>query len=114
MNKNRRAPNPQKTPPHSVDAEQGVLSSILQSPDGAMSECAAKISPEFFYVPQNRTIYNELLDVWDSGGAIDLITFTQRLRDKNILESVGGAAFVTNLADFVPTAANIAYYLDIV
>ena len=46
--------------------------------------------------------------------AIDLITFTQVLRDRNLLDSVGGAAFVTNLFTFVPTAANVQYYLEIV
>ena len=45
---------------------------------------------------------------------IDLITFTQVLRDRNLLDSVGGAAFVTNLFTFVPTAANVQYYLEIV
>src|SRR5213596_1734294 len=46
--------------------------------------------------------------------AIDLITFTQVLRDRNLLEGVGGAAFVTSLFTFVPTAANVQYYIDIV
>jgi DnaB-like helicase N terminal domain/AAA domain len=103
-----------RTPPHSVEAEQGVLGSIFQSAGQVIAECVTKIGPEFFYVPQNRTIYIELLDTWNGGKKIDLIDFTQRLRDKNILESVGGAAFVTSLFSFVPTAANVEYYLDIV
>ncbi|PYK97651.1 MAG: hypothetical protein DME32_15475, partial [Verrucomicrobia bacterium] len=49
-----------------------------------------------------------------NGQAIDLITFTQTLRDKNILETIGGASFVTSLFTFVPTAANLDYYLEIV
>jgi len=109
-----------RTPPHSVDAEQGVIGSIFKSGGKVIPECVEKIRPEFFYVPPLRTIYEQLLDTWDAGTAIDLISFTQRLRDKksgttSILESVGGAAFVTHLAvDFVPSAANVAYYLDIV
>src|SRR5262245_31070671 len=92
----------------------GVLGSIFQSAGKAIPECAVKIQPEFFYVPAHRTLYIELCDTWDTGKAIDLIDFTQRLRDKNILESLGGAAAVTHLAaDYVPTAANIEYYLDI-
>jgi replicative DNA helicase len=78
-------------------------------------ECVEKIRPEFFFVPAHRTLYIELCDVWELSSPIDLITFTQRLREKKILESVGGVADVTKLAaNYVPTAANVAYYLDIV
>src|SRR6266496_2934475 len=103
-----------RSPPHSVEAEQGVLGSMLISPREAIAECVEKINEEYFYVPAHQTIYNVLVDLWNAGQAIDLITFTQVLRDRNILESVGGAAFVTNLFTFVPTAANVQYYLDIV
>src|SRR5881628_1115375 len=103
-----------RTPPHSVEAEQGVLGSMLISPREAIGECVEKINEEYFYVPAHQTIYNVLVDLWNAGQAIDLITFTQVLRDRNLLESVGGAAFVTSLFTFVPTAANVQYYLDIV
>ena len=103
-----------RTPPHSVEAEQGVLGSMLISPRETIAECVEKINEEYFYVPAHRTIYEVLVDLWNAGQAIDLITFTQVLRDRNLLDSVGGAAFVTNLFTFVPTAANVQYYLEIV
>src|SRR6266571_6068348 len=103
-----------RTPPHSIDAEQGVLGSMLISPRETIAECVEKINEEYFYVPAHRTIYNVLVDLWNTGQAIDLITFTQVLRDRHLLDSVGGAAFVTSLFTFVPTAANVGYYLDIV
>src|SRR5206468_3311435 len=103
-----------RTPPHSVEAEQGVLGSMLLSPRQAIAECVEKINEQYFYVPAHQTIYSALVDLWNAGQAIDLITFTQVLRDRNLLESVGGAAFVTSLFTFVPTAANVQYYLDIV
>src|SRR5436309_3203146 len=103
-----------RTPPHSVEAEQGVLGSMLISPRETVAQCVKKINEEYFYGPAHRTIYNVLVDLWNAGQAIDLITFTQVLRDRNLLESVGGAAFVTSLFTFVPTAANVGYYLDIV
>src|SRR6267154_6574375 len=103
-----------RTPPHSVDAEQGVLGSMLISPRETIAECVEKINEDYFYVPAHRTIYNVLVDLWNAGQAIDLITFTQVLRDRNLLDSVGGAAFVTSLFTFVPTAANLEYYLEIV
>ena len=103
-----------RTPPHSVEAEQGVLGSMLISPRETIAECVEKINEEYFYVPAHRTIYEVLVDLWNAGQAIDLITFTQVLRDRNLLDSVGGAALVTNLFTFVPTAANVQYYLEIV
>ena len=103
-----------RTPPHSVEAEQGVLGSMLISPRETIAECVEKINEEYFYVPAHRTIYDVLVELWNAGQAIDLITFTQVLRDRNLLDSVGGAAFVTNLFTFVPTAANVQYYLEIV
>ena len=103
-----------RTPPHSVDAEQGVLGSMLISPRETIAECVEKINEEYFYVPAHRTIYNVLVELWNAGQAIDLITFTQVLRDRHVLDSIGGAAFVTSLFTFVPTAANVQYYLEIV
>src|SRR5246500_891097 len=103
-----------RTPPHSVEAEQGVLGSMLISPRDAIAECVEKINEEYFYVPAHQTIYDVLVDLWNTGQAIDLITFTQVLRDRNLLDSVGGAAFVTSLFTFVPTAANLEYYLEII
>src|SRR5438128_5031840 len=110
----RSAQDIHRTPPHSVEAEQGVLGSMLISPRDTIAECVEKINDEYFYVPAHQTIYNVLVDLWNAGEAIDLITFTQVLRDRNLLESVGGAAFITGLFTFVPTAANVQYYLDIV
>src|SRR5256884_6936074 len=102
-----------RTPPHSVEAEQGVLGSMLISPRETIAECVEKINEEYFYVPAHRTIYSVLVDLWNTGQAIDLITFTQVLRDRTLLESVGGAAFVTSLFTFVPTVANLEYYMEI-
>ena len=88
----------------------------------AIAECAAAgVQPQWFYVPAFSTIYVELRDMWDSGEAIDLVTFTQRLRDKNLLEAVGGPAEVTalqnylsNLFNIAPTGANLPHYISIV
>src|SRR5437660_6134063 len=87
---------------------------MLISPRETIAECVEKINEEYFYVPAHRTIYDVLVELWNAGQAIDLITFTQVLRDRNLLDSVGGAASVTNLFTFVPTAGNVQYYLEIV
>jgi DnaB-like helicase N terminal domain/AAA domain len=103
-----------QTVPHSIDAEMGLLGSMLISPHDAIPECVSKISEQHFFVPAHRTIYNVIVDLWNAGKPIDLIIFTQELRDRGLLESVGGAGSVTNLFSFVPTAANVQYYIDIV
>jgi replicative DNA helicase len=96
-----------RTPPHSAEAEQGVLGSMLISPRDTIAECVEKINEEYFYVPAHQIIYQALVELWNSNQGIDLITFTQFLRDRNLLETIGGAAFVTSLFTFVPTAANV-------
>ncbi|MBA2269846.1 MAG: replicative DNA helicase [Chthoniobacterales bacterium] len=114
---NRLTSSPQdvgRTLPHSVEAEQGVLGSMLISPRDIIAECVERITEEYFYVPAHQTIYTVLVELWNAGAGIDLIIFTQTLRDRNLLETVGGGAFITSLYTFVPTAANITYYLEIV
>src|SRR6184192_630482 len=103
-----------RAPPHSVEAEQGVLGSMLIAPQDVIPECVEKIKEEYFYIPAHQTVFRVLVEQWSAGQAIDLITFTQTLRDQNVLETIGGASFVTSLFTFVPTAANVDYYLEIV
>src|SRR6266516_1164480 len=100
--------------PHSVEAEQGVLGSMLISPGETITECLEKITDEYFFVPAHKTIYAVVVELWNADQAIDLITLTQVLRDRNLLDAIGGAAFVTSLFTFVPTAANVEYYIEIV
>ncbi len=87
---------------------------MLISPRDIIAECVERITEEYFYVPAHQTIYTVLVELWNAGAGIDLIIFTQTLRDRNLLETVGGGAFITSLYTFVPTAANITYYLEIV
>src|ERR1044072_1663088 len=60
-----------RTPPHSVEAKQGVLGSMLLSPRQAIAECVEKINDQYFYVPAHQTVYNVLVDLCDSRHAID-------------------------------------------
>ena len=87
---------------------------MLISPREIIAECVEKINEEYFYIPAHQTIYTVLVELWNAGQGIDLITFTQVLRDRKLLDVVGGASSVTSLFTFVPTAANVTYYLEIV
>ena len=97
-----------------AEAEQGVLGSMLLSPRDTIAECIAKINDEYFYVPAHQTIYSALAEMYDAREAIDIITLQQRLKNKQLLEEVGGISYLATLPDTVPSSANLSYYLDIV
>lgn len=105
-----------RLPPHSVEAEQGVLGCILLSPNECMGVCIEKLKrgSEVFYDLRHRCLFELLAGMYDQKDAIDLITVQQRLRDANQLDSIGGIAFLSAVVDSVPSAANLEYYLDIV
>lgn len=94
----------------------GVLGCIMLSPNDCMGDCIGKLKAgaEVFYDLRHQTIYSALLEMYDAREAIDLITLQQRLKDKNLLEQVGGIAYLSTLPDTVPSAANLSYYLDFV
>jgi replicative DNA helicase len=102
-----------RTPPHNMDAEQGLLGSMLISPQEVIPLVESQ-PPELFYVPAHATIFGVLLEMHQVGKPADLITLTKILRDRNLLDGVGGPAFITHLVTFTPTAANASYYLEIV
>lgn len=99
--------------PWSQDAEKGFLGSILLAPSRVMDE-HPWIRPEHFYHPAHAAIYEELLAMREKRKPIDQISVTQWLEDRHLLEEVGGAAGVTELFTFVPTASNAAYYAGII
>jgi replicative DNA helicase len=108
------SPDPHRLLPQSPDAEKGVLSSFLIAPREIGGLCAEKqVTRDHFAIPSHALIYETLLGMWDKNEPIDFITLTQLLRDRSHLDSCGGAAFVTELFTFLPTAANAPYYIDI-
>jgi hypothetical protein len=120
------APDVQRdTLPHSVEAEQGVISSILQDCQKGqrrlIAQVASKINEQYFYVPAHRMIYQMLVSLWRANRPIDLISFTEFLRHKSVLPKIGGPAavnelflYVDKLVGFTCTDAAIDYYTDIV
>src|ERR1035437_3016355 len=106
-----------RLPPHSPEAEQGVLGCALLSPNECLGECIEKLKDngkEAFYDLRHQTIYETLAEMFNTRKAIDLITVQQNLKDRQLLEQIGGIAYLSQLQDAVPSAANLSYYLDIV
>ena len=105
--------------PQAVEAEKGVLGSMLLSPKDVIDQCVEKIGADergsaHFHIPAHATIYGLLVELHNAQKPIDFITLTQNLKDRGLLDQIGGPGFVTDLFTFVPTAANAEYYLEIV
>lgn len=103
----------ERIPPQNLEAEQGVLGSMLLDRD-AIAKVIELIRPEDFYRDAHRRIFETIADLFERGEPVDLITVTDRLRDKGHVEDVGGAGYVTSLLNAIPTAANVEYYARIV
>ncbi|MBI3975678.1 MAG: replicative DNA helicase, partial [Armatimonadetes bacterium] len=103
----------ERVPPQSLDAEQGVLGSMLLERD-AIARVVEVIRGDDFYRDVHRRIFEVMIDLFDRGEPVDLITVTDRLKGRGQLDDVGGAAYVTSLLDAVPTAANVEYYARLV
>ena len=102
-----------RIPPHSVEAEQSVLGSILLDKD-AMISVSETLIPEDFYKEAHRVIYECMLKLYNNQSEIDLITLADELRDQGYLDDIGGIAYITSLSTIVPTTSNIKYYINIV
>lgn len=81
-----------RLPPHSIEAEEAVLGSLLIDPD-AIFEVASFLKPDAFYRLQNRWIYEAILSLSEHREPIDFITLTEELRRQNRMEEVGGSIF---------------------
>jgi len=103
----------ERVPPQNIDAEKSVLGSILLDKD-ALIEVSGWLSPTHFYDERHIAIYETILELFESGLPIDLVTVSDRLKKKKILSKIGGRAYLAELASFVPTAANAVEYGNIV
>ncbi len=103
----------QKLPPQNIEAEQMVLGAVLIEND-SLNKVIETLSADDFYKDTHRRIFSVMLDMFETGDAIDLVTLSDALRGKTGLESVGGASYLATLVSLVPTAANIKYHARIV
>ncbi len=100
--------------PYSVEAEQAVLGSILIDPK-SINLVASELKPEFFYIPQHKEIYRVLSGMLELGGAaIDFVTVLEKLKSDGVYDEAGGKAYLSQLAQAVPSSANILTYVSII
>jgi replicative DNA helicase len=110
-----RGPGSDRLAPYSEEAEKGVLGSILQESARIMDLCIERrITPESFFAPAHRFVFEAMYALHGQGKVIDLLTVAEQLKGAGRLDAVGGATFLDHLIDATPTPAHAEYYIDIV
>lgn len=103
----------ERIPPQNLDAEQSTLGSMLLEKD-AIYKGAELLRPNDFYREAHRVIFEVVVHLANKGEPVDMITVSEELKQRGMLDKVGGVAYLTQLANFVPTAANVEHYANIV
>lgn len=108
---------PEKPLPQNMDAERGILGSILIDPKDTMAAAVdAHLMPADFYgmTPDHGAVYSAALDLYNTGHDVDLITIVDEIERREQLDLVGGYAGISALSNNVPTSANVGEYIEIV
>ncbi len=105
----------QRALPHALGVEKSLLSSMFQDPAEYIMRATEKgLTFDHFYHPSHRTMYQIICELSESGVEIELVSFTQTLADRDLLDKIGGAAAITEIYTYSPTAAHFNHHLDIV
>ena len=106
-------PDPHRLPPQNLEAEQCVLGSVLLQ-QGALVKVLEILTADNFYRDAHKQIFEAMVTLFEKNEPQDIITVTNILKDRNLLDGIGGPAYLANLTDIVPVAANIVYYAKII
>ncbi len=102
-----------RLPPQNLEGEMSVLGGVLLEND-ALNRALEILRPEDFYRDAHRKIFEALIDLNQRTEPADLVTLTDALKRRGDLDAVGGGSYLSTLVDYVPTAANIVYYCNLV
>lgn len=102
-----------KIPPQSIEAEKSLLGSLMLDKDGII-KVVDFISPEDFYKEAHAKIYEAMMDLFDRAEPIDIMSVKQRLEAKKELKKIGGASYLSELVETIPTPGHILYYAKLV
>lgn len=113
--KRLKAETSDRLPPHAPEAEQGVLGCVLLAPEDSLNALAERrVTPEWFYDLRHQLVFQAMQALREAQQPVDLISVAQRLKDWSRLEEIGGTAYLNELQDTTPSAANLPHYADIV
>ncbi len=102
-----------KLPPHSIDAEESILSAILIDNE-TLIDIVEILTPDDFYKPAHMLIYKAMIDLFTKSEPVDIITVLNSLKEGGKLETIGGAAYLSRLVDTVPVTVNAQYHAKII
>ena len=102
-----------KLPPQNIEAEKSLLGSLMLDKN-AIIKVADYLQPKDFYKQNHQQIFQATLELFEKGEPVDLLSVSIRLKEKNLLEEIGGNSYLTELINTVPTAAHISNYAKIV
>ncbi len=111
--KNQQDPSLYTVPPQNIEAEQSILSAILID-NNVLLDVIELLAAEDFYKTAHQKIYSAIIDLFDKGEPVDLVTLANNLDESGHLEDVGGASYLARLVDAVPMAVNAQHYAKIV
>ncbi len=103
----------EKLPPQNLEAEESVLGALIIDND-AIIKVADILSPQDFYNPLNGHIYQAILNLYEKNIPVDIVSLSNRLKELNLLEEVGGVSYLTNLVNKTPSSAHVVHYAKIV
>jgi len=107
--KTKNAPGIEKLPPQSLEAEKSTLGALMLDKN-AVIKVVDFLKPKDFYKRSHGEIYRAIVELFEKGEPVDFLAVSSRLKDKDVLEQIGGNAYLTELVNFVPTATNIVNY----
>lgn len=99
--------------PHSKEAEQSVIGSMLSSSEAVGAACEI-LKPDDFFFGQNKEIYSAMMELFNENTPVDMVTVSDRLNQRDKLDAVGGVTYLSTLVLSVPTTGNVEYYAKIV
>lgn len=103
----------ERVPPQNLEAEMSVLGAMLIDPE-AVPRVIERLRPEHFYSEAHLLIYRTFTELFEESTPLDILTVTEKLRKKSLLDKIGGAAYLAHLSSFVPTSAHVDHYSKMV
>lgn len=101
-------------PPHAIEAEMGLLGSVLVQPEVLGDVIFVVRNGDDFYKPANGAIYNAMVELFDKYSSVDIVQLNQLLVDRKVLDAVGGIGYLVELTEAMPNAANAVHYARLV
>lgn len=102
-----------KIPPQSLDAEMSLLGAVLIDEE-VLADISEVVTAKDFYDKRHMTVYAAMMRLYEHHKPVDLLTLSEELKKKDELGEVGGSAYLTELTNYVPTAANARAYAELV